>query len=129
MILQQLSLFQLLFVGVSILLIIRSFLLFLRGKKTLREFTLALFFWCFIAFIWVSPIILDKFANFLGITLGLNFVLMLSVIALAVFSLKQVLYNEKLENSITRLVRENALILINEGNKDDNNIKSTSRKK
>lgn len=128
MILQQLSLFQLLFVSVSILLIVRSFLLFIRGKKTLREFTLAFFFWCFIALIWVSPILLDKLANLLGITLGVNFVLIVSVVILAVISLKQVLYNEKLENSITRLVRENALTLINES-KNDYDIQPESRKK
>lgn len=103
------AVYQIIFFAISIALIGRTIYLNLRGKKTFREVLVAVLFWGAFALLGLFPNLLQYLADITGFTLGVNALLIISVLILFYAEARQILYNDKLEHSITQLVRREAL--------------------
>jgi hypothetical protein len=89
--------------------ILRTILLFLRRKKSYREVILAIVVWFGVSIVGLFPNITNVIAEATGFQLGINAVLVFSVLILSFLTLRLILKNDKMENSITRLVRQESL--------------------
>lgn len=87
-------------------LIIRTFVLLLRRKKTFRELIVAVLIWGSFALIGLYPKLTNYIADLTGFELGINALLVFSVLILFYNVLSQSIKNDKLENSVTQIVRE-----------------------
>jgi len=105
----QFAPYQILIFLLCILLILRTFIFFINKKKTIREFIVSVCVWGTIASIGLFPNITVELANIIGFELGINFLLVTSVIILFYFVFSQMLKIDKMENSITKLIRQQAL--------------------
>jgi hypothetical protein len=110
------SFYQIITISISIVFIVRVLFLFIRGEKTIRELITTLFFWGVICFVGIFPIIITYFAKLLGFQLGVNALFVLSVVLIFFIEIRQSIKNDKLENLITKIVRENALKKIRKKN-------------
>jgi len=90
-------------------LILRTIYLFLRKKKGIREVLLAILIWGSFSLISLFPIILQNFAHILGFELGVNALLVISTILIFFILLRTLLRMDKMQNDITKIVREIAL--------------------
>lgn len=104
-----LFIYQILILVFCLALSIRTFVLFLRHKKSIRELLLAILIWGSIALVGLFPNLTNLIADLTGFQLGINAILVFSILFLTFLVLKLVLKNDKIENSITRLVRQEAL--------------------
>lgn len=101
--------YQVIILIVCGLLILRSLYLFIRKKKGFREVVLAVLIWGSVSLISLFPIILQEFAHILGFELGVNALLVISTIVILFMLLRATLRMDRLQNDITKLVREMAL--------------------
>lgn len=113
----EFKIYQLIIFTLSLLLIFRSSILLLSKKKTIQEWIASLLVWISIAILGLYPNLSTLIANKFGIELGLNALLVVSIIILTAFSIKQYFSIQNLETTITRLVREIALNKIKIKNK------------
>ena len=90
-------------------LILRSIYLFLRQKKGFREVILAIVIWGSFSLISLFPVVLQNFAHLLGFELGVNALLVISTIIIFFILLRTLLRMDKMQQDITKLVREIAL--------------------
>lgn len=97
-----------LFVIVAIL-ITRTILLFILKAKSIREVFVAIVIWGAFGALGLFPNIFEFIAKVTGFEVGVNAVFVFSIIILFFIVAKQSLINDKLQNSITRLVRAEAL--------------------
>lgn len=110
--------YQIIIFSLCILLISRTAILMMRRKKTLRELVLAFIIWGSFGLVGLYPNLTDYIAKITGFQLGINALLVISFLVLLYHSSKQSIKNDQLENSITRLVREQALKELREKYKD-----------
>ena len=101
--------YQLIFFSIAIFLILRSIYMYFRSKKSLREVIVAMFIWGGFGLLGLFPNLLDYVAKLTGFALGINALIIISLLVLFFAMFKQILYNDRLENSITRMVRQEAL--------------------
>lgn len=91
------------------ILILRSIYLFIIKKKGFREVILAIIIWGSFSLISLFPVLLQDFARILGFELGVNALLVISTIIIFFILLRTLLRMDKMQNDITKLVRELAL--------------------
>ncbi len=101
--------YQLILFAVVAILIARTIFLFVLKKKSLREVIVAIIIWGTFGALGLFPNIFELIAKVTGFEVGVNAVFVFSIIALFILAARQSLINDKLENSITRLVRAQAL--------------------
>lgn len=101
--------YQLIIFSLCTGLIVRTFILFFLRKKTIRELIVAILIWGSFALVGLFPRLTDYIADLTGFELGINALLIFSILILFYNVLSQSVKNDKLENSITRLVRGEAL--------------------
>ncbi|MFS8130970.1 MAG: DUF2304 family protein [Candidatus Dojkabacteria bacterium] len=101
--------YQLIIIILCAFLILRSIILFLRQKKGIREVILAIVIWGSFSLISLFPVLLQDFAHVLGFELGVNALLVVSTIIIFFILLRTLLRMDKMQNDITKLVRELAL--------------------
>jgi len=103
------AVYQIIVFSISYLLILRTAILFIRKKKTIRELILAILIWGGVGLIGLYPNLTNYIAKITGFQLGINALLVISVIGLLYTTMKQSIRNDRIENTITRLVRNQAL--------------------
>lgn len=101
--------YQIIILILCAFLILRSFILFLRKKKGFREVILAIIIWGSFSLISFFPVLLQDFAHVLGFELGVNALLVVSTIIIFFILLRTLLRMDRMQNDITKLVREIAL--------------------
>ena len=99
------AVYQIIIFAISIALILRMFVLMLMRKKTIREFFVSVLVWGAFGILGLYPKLSDILAKTTGFALGINALLTFSAIFLLFGWFKQSLVNDRLENSITRVVR------------------------
>lgn len=109
--------YQLIIFLLCISLVVRTFILFFLRRKTFRELFVATLIWGTFALIGLYPKLTSYIADLTGFELGVNALLVSSVLVLFYNSLLQSIKNDKIENSITRLVRRQALKDLEKNNK------------
>ncbi len=97
-------------------LILRSIYLLIRKKKGFREVLLAILIWGSFSLISLFPIILQNFAHLLGFELGVNALLVISTLLIFFILLRTLLRMDKMQNDITKVVRQIALKEIKKDN-------------
>lgn len=106
---EKLALYQIIIFFLAAALILRTSILFLRRKKSIRELLLAIFIWGNLGLIGVYPNITVFIAQVTGFQEGINALIVVCLIILFYFVLSSTLKIDKMENSITRLIRQEAL--------------------
>ena len=101
--------YQILIILISVLLILRSFFQLLRKKKDFQEFFLSLIIWGAFATLSLFPNLISFVSHLLGFELGSNAIFTFSIIILFFITLQLLVKTDRLESSITKLVRELAL--------------------
>lgn len=101
--------YQIIVFVVVAFLILRSLFLVISKRKNIREFFISFLFWGGIGLIGLFPNLAQKFAQLTGFELGINALLVSAVIFLLFCVLSLATRVDKLESSITKLVRELAL--------------------
>lgn len=101
--------YQVIILIVCILLILRTVILFLRKKKGLREVFVAIIVWGSFSLLSLFPIILQIFAQVLGFELGVNALLVISTLLIFFILLRTLLRMDKMQNELTKVIRELAL--------------------
>lgn len=117
------AIYQLIIFSISCVLILRTAFLLLQKKKTYRELILALFIWGGFGLLGLYPNFTTYIAHLTGFQLGINALLVSSVLILFYSVIIQSLKNDKLENSITKIVRNLALEKLRQENKNKSNSK------
>ena len=105
----ELANYQILIFVICIFFILNTFQKFLRKKKTFRELLLAVFIWGGFSIIGIFPQVFDLLATITGFHLGVNAILVIAVLILLYATGKQSMRNYTIENSITKMVRRDAL--------------------
>ena len=103
------AMYQIIILFISSLLILRTIILLLQRKKSFRELMIALLVWGTFWIIGYDPQITSLIAKITGFEVGINAILTITVILLAALSMSLLLKTDKMENSITRLIRQQAL--------------------
>ncbi len=106
---EKLALYQIIIFLLAASLILRTVFLFLRRKKSIRELLLAIFIWGNLGLIGVYPNITVFIAKVTGFQEGINALIVVCLIILFYTVLSLTLKIDKMENSITRMVRQEAL--------------------
>ncbi|MEO6729264.1 MAG: DUF2304 family protein [Candidatus Dojkabacteria bacterium] len=106
---QEFLTYQIIILIVCGFLILRSVYLFIIKKKGLREVLLAILIWGSVSLISLFPVLLQDFAHVLGFELGVNALLVISTIVIFFILLRTLIRMDKMQNDITKLVRELAL--------------------
>lgn len=101
--------YQIILFIIVLILISRTILLFFRKRKSIREVIVAALIWGAFGTLGLFPNIFKLTAKITGFELGINAFFVFSIIILFYLIAKQILVNDKLENSITRLVRAESL--------------------
>lgn len=101
--------YQLIILLLCAFLILRTIYLFLIKKKGIREVFLAIVIWGSFSLISLFPVVLQNFAHILGFELGVNALLVISTIIIFFILLRTLLRMDKMQQDITKLVREIAL--------------------
>lgn len=105
----DLAVYQIIIIVIVGILILRGVIQLLRKKKSIREFLLlfAISFG-FIIFT-LFPNITNYIAKLTGFELGINAITIFSILTLLYLTLRLIIKTDKMENSITQLVRKEAL--------------------
>jgi hypothetical protein len=118
--------YQIIIFVLAAVLFLRTLLLFIKRRKTFRELLLALFIWGNIGLIGLYPNITKLVAKLTGFQEGINALFVVCIIILFYVVLGLLLKFDKMENSITKLVRQQALKDLKEDTdklEDYNNLK------
>jgi len=103
------AVYKIIIFTICLILILRTVFLFIRKKKTFRELLVAIIIWGFFGLIGLYPNLTDYIAKLTGFQLGLNALVVASLIFLFYNVMTQSLKNDNLENLITKIVRNQAL--------------------
>ena len=101
--------YQIIILLVAGVLILRTLLLVLGGKKKLHDLVVAVIVWGAFAALAIFPNLSTDLARLLGFELGINFILTVTTILLFAAVVMLVVKTDKNASDITRLVRELAL--------------------
>ena len=105
----DLAVYQIIIIVFVAIFILRGFIQLLRKRKSIREFlllfALSLSFIIFTLF----PNITNYIAALTGFELGINAISIFSILTLLYITLRLIIKTDKMENSITQLVRKEAL--------------------
>jgi len=101
--------YQILIFLFASILILRTFLLYLKKTKSIRELFLALFIWGSFGALGIFPQLSGLIAKITGFQLGINAIYVGSTIFLIYSLIKVLIQNDRIENSITKLVRQQAI--------------------
>lgn|SRR5690606_21058915 len=111
--------YQLIILFVAVMLIIRSMVLTIQGKKNFRELMLAILIWGVFAILALFPNLSTFIAHIFGFELGINFILTITTIILFASVLHLIVKTDKNNSEITQLVRQLALKEIKERKQDN----------
>ena len=103
------SLYQLLIFVISAYSFLRVVWRYLKQERSFREIVLSALIWGTFSLIGLFPNLSSILAKMLGFELGINFLLVSAVLILFYAMLKQNLTNDNTQNTITKLVRKQAL--------------------
>ena len=106
---KSVSVYQLLIFAVGAYSFLRVFLRYIRKDRSFREVILSALIWGTFSLIGLFPQLSNILAEVFGFELGINFLLVSAVLILFYFMLRQSIKNDDIENTITKLVRNQAL--------------------
>lgn len=101
--------YQIIILLVSAILIFRSLILLLRGKKKFHDLVLAVIIWGAFAALALFPNLSNSIARLLGFEVGINLILTITTIILFAAVVMLVVKTDRNSSETTRLVREIAL--------------------
>jgi len=93
----------------ALLLILRTLVRVFQKKKTIRELILAVVIWGSFAAFALFPEVSNFIARKLGFQLGINALLVISTLFLFYLCLSLYIKSDKIDNSLTKVVRQIAL--------------------
>ena len=94
---------------ISIIAIVWFILRYFKGKNSLSTVLLWSIFWIIVTIFSIFPAASNRFANLLGITRGLDFLIVLVFVILFYTILKLYFVIDQMQNNIDRIVKEVAL--------------------
>lgn len=107
------AIYQIIIFLTALFLILRNLIKFLNKKKSFREAIVASTIWLGFGIVGLFPNLTQYIANITGFQLGINAILVISIIFLFLIVLSLLVKDDKTEQSITKLVREIALKELN----------------
>jgi len=109
MIIEGFRTYQILIIFIAVYSILRSIYFVVRKRKDIRELFVSIIIWTFFALLSLFPNLSLLLADITGFELGINALLVIAVLYLLYSNAKQSLKNDKIENTITKIVRNQAL--------------------
>jgi hypothetical protein len=94
---------------ISLLLILRTVIYVALKKKSVRELIISIIFWSLISFVAINLGLIDELAKLTGFQLGINALLVFSVISLGLISIKLYLKIDKMDQTMTKIIRKESL--------------------
>ncbi len=101
--------YQVIILLIAGLFICRKLVLLLKNKTTGREFLVTALIWLTFAILSLFPNLVTFFGKALGFELGINALLVITTITLFYFVLKMHIRLDRTEQSITKLIRSQAI--------------------
>ena len=101
--------YSVLFPVIAIIAIVLFFLRYWHGKNSFGTFILWTIFWILVSIFAINPNASNHFAKLLGITRGLDFVIIVVFVLLFYAIIKLYLIIDKLEDDLNKMVKEVAL--------------------
>jgi hypothetical protein len=101
--------YQIIILCVSLVLILRTFILMIQGKKNFRELIIAIVIWGAFSALALFPNLSITIAHLLGFEVGINFILTITTIILFAAVIQLIVKTDKSNSAVTQLVRQIAL--------------------
>ena len=101
--------YSVIFPIISLIAIVLFFLRFKKGKNSLSSFLIWTLMWIFVIVFSIFPNASLIFARAFGITRGLDFIIIVSLLLMFYMGLKLYYKLEKLEDNMNKIVKEVAL--------------------
>lgn len=101
--------YSVIFPIISLIAIVLFFLRFKKGKNSLSSFLIWTLMWIFVIIFSIFPNASIIFARAFGITRGLDFIIIVSLLLMFYMGIKLYYKLEKLEDNMNKIVKEVAL--------------------
>lgn len=101
--------YSVIFPIISLIAIVLFFLRFKKGKNSLSSFLIWTLMWIFVIIFSIFPNASLIFARAFGITRGLDFIIIVSLLLMFYMGIKLYYKLEKLEDNMNKIVKEVAL--------------------
>ena len=102
-------LYSFIFPIISIIAILWFVLRYIKGKNSLPTVILWTIFWIIVSIFAIFPNLSNSFANMMGITRGLDFIIILVFVILFYTVLKLYFIVDKMQNDLNTIVKEVAI--------------------